>query len=272
MGKLTGKVAIVTGAGRLRGIGFSSAIALAKLGANVVVTGTGKDPSKFPEYEKIVGWKDIESTRIEIEKIGPESLDLVTDVTNEEDVKNLVEKTLEKFNSIDILINNAAFGLGEDRQPITQVNPKIFQKVVDIKVTGTFLCSKATIPYMIKQNRGGKIVNISSVMGKRGMPNTLAYNAANFAVIGMTQSMAKELGPNGINVNAVCPGPVDTSRMDGYVSAYNTSWEELASRSAIGRNGTAEEVGNFIAYLCTEDTSWITGQSINIDGGTVMEH
>ena len=123
---------------------------------------------------------------------------------------------------------------------------------------------------MITQNKGGKIVNISSVMGKRGMPNTLAYNAANFAVIGMTQSMAKELGPYGINVNAVCPGPVDTSRMDSF--GRDTQWEELASRSAIGRNGTAEEVGNFIAYLCTEDTSWITGQSINIDGGTVMEH
>ena len=270
MGNLTGKVAIVTGAGRLRGIGFSCALALAKLGANVVVTGTGKDPSKFPEDEKNVGWKDIESTRIEIEKIGGKCLDLVTDVTNEEDIKNLIDQTLKKFNSIDILINNAAFGLGEDRQPITQVDPKIFQKVLDIKVTGTFLCSKAIIPHMITQNKGGKIVNISSVMGKRGMPNTLAYNAANFAVIGMTQSMAKELGPYGINVNAVCPGPVDTSRMDSF--GRDTQWEELASRSAIGRNGTAEEVGNFIAYLCTEATSWITGQSINIDGGTVMEH
>ena len=140
MGNLTGKVAIVTGAGRLRGIGFSCALALAKLGANVVVTGTGKDPSKFPEDEKNVGWKDIESTRIEIEKIGGQCLDLVTDVTNEKDIKNLIDQTLKKFNSIDILINNAAFGLGEDRQPITEVDPKIFQKVLDIKVTGTFLC------------------------------------------------------------------------------------------------------------------------------------
>ncbi|MQG18812.1 MAG: SDR family oxidoreductase [SAR202 cluster bacterium] len=270
MGKLTGKVAIVTGAGRMRGIGVSSAIALAKLGANVVVTGTGKDPEKFPEDEKNIGWKDVESTRLEIEKIGGRALDLITDVRKEKDVNDLIEKTLDKFHSIDILINNAAFGLGEDRKPVTQVEQNVFQKVLDIKVTGTFLCSKAVIPHMINQNRGGKIVNISSIMGKRGMPNTLAYNAANFAVIGMTQSMAKELGPHGINVNAVCPGPVDTSRMDSF--GRDSQWDELAARSAIGRNGTAEEVGNFIAYLCTEDTSWITGQSINIDGGTVMEH
>ena len=121
-----------------------------------------------------------------------------------------------------------------------------------------------------KQGEGGKIVNISSSAGKRGSPNTLAYNAANFAVVGMTQSMAKEFGPMGVNVNCVCPGAVDTHRMDDL--GRGDTWENMASNTPIGRNGTDEEIGDFIAYLCTEAASWIQGQSINLNGGTIMEH
>ena len=102
------------------------------------------------------------------------------------------------------------------------------------------------------------------------MPNTLAYNAACFAVIGMTQTMAKEVGPHNINVNCVCPGTTATSRTDFY--GRGEAWEQRAAGTALGRNGTDEEVGGFIAYLCTEAASWITGQAININGGALMEH
>ena len=121
---------------------------------------------------------------------------------------------------------------------------------------------------MIAQGDGGKIVNISSTAGKRGSANTLAYNGANFAIVGMTQSMAQELGPHKINVNAVCPGAVETARMD----VVRDNWEDMAKNTPIGRNGSDEEVGNFCAYLCTEAASWIHGQSINLNGGQVMEH
>ena len=193
---------------------------------------------------------------------------LVADVTNRDHVKNMIDQTIKELGRIDILINNAAYARAEDRVPILDLNEDTFQKVVDIKITGTFLCTKGAVEHMIKQGDGGKIVNISSAAGKRGSANFLAYNAANFGIVGMTQSMAKELGPHNINVNCVCPGAVDTSRMD----VVRDDWDTMAANTPIGRNGTDDEVGDFCAYLCTEASSWIHGQSINQNGGSVMEH
>lgn len=270
MGELDGKVAIVTGAGRLRGIGRACAVALAELGADVVVTGTGRDPATFPPDEKAVSWRDVESTAEQVRELGRRALTLTVDVSDSGDVQAMVDRTLEEFGRVDILMNNAAFARGPDRVPILDLDDDIFQKVVDIKIGGTYLCTKAVARELIRQEEGGKIVNVSSVAGKRGSPNTLAYNAANFAVVGMTQSMARELGPHGINVNCVCPGAVDTHRMDDV--GRGEEWEDLARGTPIGRNGTDEEIGGFMAYLCTEAASWIQGQSINLNGGTVMEH
>ena len=195
---------------------------------------------------------------------------MVVDVTNREHVQNMIDRTVEEFGRVDILINNAAFARGPDRVPILDLDPDIFQKVVDIKITGTYLCTKAFVQAVQDQGHGGKIVNISSSAGKRGSQNTLAYNAGNFALVGMTQSMGRELGPMGINVNCVCPGAVDTHRMDDL--GRGDRWDQMATGTPIGRNGTDEEVGDFVAYLCTEAASWIHGQSININGGTLMEH
>ena len=268
--ELKGKVAIVTGAGRLRGIGRAAAVALAKLGADVVITGTGRSPESFPEDEKNIGWKDIHSVADQIRDEGQKALPLISNVTSQKDVQKMVEDTMNEFGRIDILINNAAYARAEDRVPILDLGEDTFQKVMDIKVTGTFLCTKAVIKHMIAGGNGGKIVNISSTAGKKGSANTLAYNGANFAIVGMTQSMARELGPHNINVNAGCPGAVDTHRMD--VLGRGETWSNMADTTPIGRNGTDEEVGDFCAYLCTEAASWIHGQSINQNGGTVMEH
>ena len=268
MGELDGKVAIITVAGRLRGIGRAAAVSLAKLGADVVVTGTGRDPSSYPDDEKAVGWRDIESVSELVRAEGRRALPLIMDVTSTSDVDNMVERTIDELGRVDILINNAAFRRGEDRVPILDLSEELFQRVMDIKVTGTFLCTKAVVKHMIDQGDGGKIVNISSTAGKTGAPNFLAYNGANFAIVGMTQSMARELGPHKINVNCVCPGAVDTSRMD----VVRDNWEQMAANTPIGRNGTDDEVGDFCAYLCTEASSWIHGQSINQNGGAFMAH
>jgi NAD(P)-dependent dehydrogenase (short-subunit alcohol dehydrogenase family) len=270
MGDLDGKVAIVTGAGRLRGIGRAVAVHLAKMGANVVVTGTGRSPDRYPDDEKAVGWRDIESTAEQVREQGRQALPLVVDAMDRDQVQMMVDRTIETFGRVDVLINNAAFARGPDRVPIVELDPDIFQKVIDIKITGTYLCTKAVLPHMIKQGEGGKIVNISSSAGKRGSANTLAYNAANFAVVGMTQSMARELGTYKINVNCVCPGAVDTYRMD--VLGRGERWQEMGATTPIGRNGTDDETGGLIAYLCSDAASWIHGQSININGGTFMEH
>ena len=270
MGDLDGKVAIVTGAGRLRGIGRAAAVHLAKMGADVVVTGTGRSPDRYPDDEKAMGWRDIESTAEQVREQGQQALSLVVDAMDRGQVQMMVDRTIEAFGRVDVLINNAAFARGPDRVPIIELDPDIFQKVIDIKVTGTYLCTKAVLPHMIKQGEGGKIVNISSSAGKRSSANTLAYNAANFAVVGMTQSMARELGTYNINVNCVCPGAVDTHRMDDL--GRSERWQQMGVNTPIGRNGTDDEVGGLIAYLCSDAAAWIHGQSININGGTVVEH
>ena len=250
MGELDGKVGIVTGSGRLRGIGRATAVALARLGADVVVTGTGRDPKTFPPDEKEADWKDIESTADQVRHALP----LVVDVTDAQQVQTMVDRTLRELG----------------RVPILELAPNIFQRVVDVKVLGTFLCTKAVVKVLIEQGEGGKIVNVSSGSGKTGSPSNLAYNAACFAQVGMTQSCAKELGPHGINVNCVCPGGVDTSRVDDL--GRGDKWRQMAAAIPIGRFGTDTEVGEFITYLCTEASSWIHGQSINMDGGGTMEH
>jgi len=270
MAELDGKVAIVTGAGRLRGIGRAAAVALARLGADVAVTGTGRDPASFPDDEKAVNWADVESTAEQIRAEGRRALPLVFDVTDGAQVDQAIKATIDALGRVDILINNAAVARGEDRTPIGDLDRDLFQRVVDVKLRGTFLCTQAVVERLYAQNEGGKIVNVASIAGKRGSANTLAYNAANFAIVGMTQSMARELGPQGINVNCVCPGAVDTFRLDDV--GRGERWEEMGRNTPIGRTGTDDEVGGLMVYLCTEAASWITGQSININGGTMMEH
>ena len=269
MGELDGKVAIITGASRRKSIGNSTAMALSLLGADIVVTGTERNPETFPSDEKTAGWKGIESTAEQVRKNGRRALPLVVDVTNEKQVYSMVDSTIKEFGRIDILVNNAGFKFGPDRVPLLELDQQIFQSVVDVKVRGTYLCSKAVVEVLTKQDQGGKIVTVASQAGKKGGANSLAYNAANFAQVGMNQSMAMELGKHKINVNCVCPGPTDTSRLDPI--GRGERWEEMARDTPIGRLGTPKEVGDFIAYLCTEAASWIHGQSINIGGGTQMD-
>lgn len=269
MGVLDGKVAIVTGAGRLRGIGRATALALAKLGADIVVTGTGRDPATYPPDERAVDWRDIESTAQQVRALGRRCLPLVADVVNGAEVQRAVSATLQEFGRIDFLINNSAFARGPDRVPLLELSEELWQKVLQIKLTGSFLMSKAVIPTMVKQGQGGAIINVSSIAGKRGMQNAVAYCTSNFGIQGFTQALAMEMAPHAIRVNAVCPGIIDTSRMDdlGRESTWNAVVKQMVP---LNRPGTDEEIGKFIAYLCTPDASYITGQSLNIDGGAVM--
>jgi 3-oxoacyl-[acyl-carrier protein] reductase/meso-butanediol dehydrogenase/(S,S)-butanediol dehydrogenase/diacetyl reductase len=270
MRELEGKVAVVTGAGRLRGIGRAAAVALARLGADVAITGTGRDPATFPDDEKAVGWQDVASVAEQIEAEGQRALPLTFDVTDPAQVDAAFAACIDKLGRVDILINNAAVARGEDRTAIGDLDVDVYQRVVDVKLRGAFLCTRAAVAQMYAQQEGGKIVNIASIAGKRGSAQTLAYNAANFGMVGMTQSMAREFGPSGINVNCVCPGAVATSRMDS-VSPDDRPTRKHAN-DPIARWGSDNEVGAFVAYLCTPAAAWIHGQSINQDGGAVMEH
>ena len=267
--ELEGKVAIVTGAGRMRGIGRASANTLARMGADVVITGTGRDPKTFPEDEKKVNWNDIYSTAKEVENYGRTSLPIITDVTEINSVNNLISETIKKFGRIDILVNNAAAPYGKDRVPVIELDQKVFEKDLMIKVIGTFLCSKAASIQMIKQGEGGKIINLSSSAGKTGSPNMAAYNASNFAIDGFTQALSKELASKKITVNSVCPGLTETARMDPM--GRKEKWTERIDRIPLGRVAEDTEIAELIGFLSSDRASYITGQSININGGTVTE-
>src|SRR6266496_2074194 len=201
MGSLDGKVPLVTGAGRLRGIGRATALALAEQGADVVVTGTGRDPSSYPDDEKKVGWRDIESTAEQIRAKGRRALTWAGDVSEADAVGNLVDLIVKTFGRLDVLVNNAAYPRGNDRVPLPELDEKIWRKVLDIKLTGAFLLCKRILPIMV-QRKWGRVINLSSIAGKRGSPNTAAYNAANFGIQGLTQSLAMEVARHGVTVNA----------------------------------------------------------------------
>ncbi len=267
--ELSGKVAIVTGAGRMRGIGRGTATVLARMGANVVVTGTGRAPATFPDDEKEAGWRDIQSTAEQVEAYGVRALPLVANVADEDDVQRMIGATLAEFGRIDIIVNNAAAPYGDDRVSVIDMPADVFKKVIDVKLMGTFYCSQATAAQMVKQGDGGRIVNLSSTMGKSGRANTSAYNAANFAVDGFTQALAKELGQHEITVNSVCPGLIETARLDpvGRADAWNARLKEIPLRRA----GTDEEVGELIGFLCSPRAAYITGQSLNVNGGVITE-
>ena len=267
--ELSGKVAIVTGAGRMRGIGRATAVILARMGSNVVVTGTGRNPDTFPHDEKDVGWRDIDSTVEEIQANGVRGLPLIVDVSREKDVRRMIDSTVDEFGRLDIIVNNAAAPYGPDRVPVLDLTADVFKDVIDIKLMGTFYCSKAAARQMVKQGEGGRIVNLSSTMGKSGHANTSAYNAANFAVDGFTQALAKEMAAHAITVNSVCPGLTETSRMDPI--GREDRWDERLKGIPMNRVGTDEEVGELIGFLCSPRAAYITGQSVNVNGGALTE-
>lgn len=266
---LEGKVAIVTGSGRHKGIGRYIALSLAKDGADVVVTGSGRDPSTFPDAEKEIGWMDIESVAAEIRAMGRKALPLVTDMTKAADAERLADETMRELGRIDFLVNNAAAGRGTDRVPVINLEESEWRRVLDLNLTGTFLVTKSVGGKMVAQGQGGCIVNISSILGRQGMVTSSAYSASKAGVILLTQVLALEMAPHKINVNAVCPGLIGTSRMDD-VTAPGPIRDMVMRTTPLGREGYPEEIGELVAFLCGPGGSYVTGQTINIDGGRVM--
>ncbi len=270
MPPLEGKVAIVTGAGRRNGIGRHIALALARQGADVVVTGSGRPPEAYPEDEKAMGWRDIDSVADEIRALGSKALPLVIDISKADQVQRLVDETRRQLGRIDILVNNAAAARGNDRVPIVQLEEAEWRKVIEVNLTGTFLVTKAVAGALIEQGEGGRIVNISSIAGREGIPTFAAYGTTKAGIILFTRVLAQELAPHGINVNCVCPGLVGTYRMKDIVQ-QGPIRDAVMRTIPLGREGTPEEIGELVAFLCGPDASYVHGQAINIDGGRVMQ-
>lgn len=245
---LKDKVAIVTGG--TRGIGRAIALKLADHGANIVINYRNSD-------------KEAEELKAILEEKGVKVLTVKCDISNFEDSKNIMDKCKEVFGKIDILVNNA--GITKDTL-IMRMKEEDFDNVIDVNLKGTFNCAKHASAIMLKQ-RFGKIINMTSVVGIAGNAGQVNYAASKSGVIGLTKSLAKELGSRGITVNAVAPGFINT---DMTASLSEKVKEEASKNIPLKRLGDPEDVANLVGFLASDTANYITGQVINVDGGMVM--
>ena len=268
---IEGKVAVVTGAGRMRSIGRPIAVQLARAGCDIVLTGTGRSPERYPDDEINAGWRDIESVADEVRAEGQRALSVVSDVSDPDSVSALADQVQAEFGRVDFIVNNAGAARGSDRVPVVDLAIEDWRKVIDVNLNGTFYMSHVFGRRLIDQGEGGAIINISSIAGKILPPNTAAYAASKAGIQALTASMSGEVGKHGVRVNAICPGIIDTYRMDDI--PRGATWDNMiATRIPMGRAGSGDDIAYMTVYLCSEQGSWITGQSYNVDGGTVVQH
>jgi len=249
--ELHGKVAVVTGG--TSGIGRDTALLFSQAGAKVVVAGR-----REPEGQ--------ETVRL-IRSAGGEALFIKTDVAKSSDVQSLVQKTVDKFGSVDIAFNNA--GIEGLWVPIAEQSEEDFDRVIDINVKGVWLCLKYQIQQMLKQAKGGAIVNMSSIAGLMGGAGAAAYACSKHAVIGLTRSAALETALTGIRVNAVCPAAIETPMAERVFGEPAVNKAVLAHHP-MGRFGTPREVSEAVLWLCSPKSSFMTGHYIVLDGGFLV--
>ena len=281
MSSLDGQVALVTGCGRVKGIGRATALALAGAGADLAITDVApvgtRNVREAGEEEARLGWKGLESLAAEIEQLGRRVLPLIGDVSVKADAERMVRETIERFGKVDILVNNAGAPHGADRDWFWEVPEDAYDKVLAVNPKGNFLMSQPVARHLLERGEGGRIINLASVAGKVGSPRRAVYNASKFGVIGLTQAMAQELAPHKITVNAVCPGATDTARNASSRARAAAIPDEASARTnqmsgaaPVGRLGTPTDIARMIVFLCDPESDFITGQSINVDGGSVM--
>ena len=242
------KVAFITGA--TRGIGRQLAITLAKEGFDIAIN-YRKENEDLIETKKMVEDQKVKCFTVQ------------GDVSSFEDSERMVKDIIEEFNHIDILVNNA--GITKDML-LMRMKKEDFESVIGVNLVGTFNITKNVIPYMMK-NRSGRIINVSSVVGISGNAGQTNYSASKAGIIGFTKSLAKEVGSRNILVNAVAPGFIETQMTDVLKEEVK---EEISKTIPLKRMGTVEDVANVVKFLASKDSSYITGQVINIDGGMLM--
>ncbi len=260
---LKDRVAIVTGAGR--GIGFGIAEAFGREGARVVIG----------EVVEERGQEAAEKLRA----AGYRAQALPLDVTRVDSCTRLTRQVLAEHGRIDILVNNAAAPPGADRVPVVQLSEEAWDTVLDVNLKGSFLCAKAAANAMLRQKIRGRIINIGSDNSKVGQPNLAAYCASKFGLVGFTQALAMELATAGITANTICPGPMDTERVDYFGRREDGSYDEsrrmerirqLTAEVPLGRLATPEDVAQLAAFLASDAAEYVTGQAINLAGGVIM--
>jgi 3-oxoacyl-[acyl-carrier protein] reductase len=246
-GRLQAKVSIITGAGR--GIGRATALKFAREGATVIVC-------------------DLDATAVDVvvdeaRRAGVEAMGCVVDVTDPASIRAMVETVVRRYGRIDVLVNNA--GIVQDAQ-LTKMNDDQFDRVIDVNLKGTYNCTKAVAGIMAEQ-RGGVILNASSIVGLYGNFGQTNYAASKFGVIGMVKTWARELGRKGVRANAVCPGFVETTILQ---SIPERVLEQLKARVPLGRLAKPEEIANTYAFLASDEASYINGAVIEVSGGATI--
>ena len=251
--KLKDKIALVTGASR--GIGKDIALGLANEGVNIVIN--------YVEDGKGINLVDANKVSEEINKIGRETVVLQANVSNMDEVNEMVKKSIDKFDKIDILVNNA--GINRDGT-LRNLDKQAWDNVIAVNLTGVFNCTKAVITSMIEKG-SGRIINLSSIMGQIGNVGVSNYAASKAGIMGFTKSIAKEVASKGITVNAIAPGFIDTDMLKSIPDKIKKS---ILKQIPLGRWGRPEEIANLVIYLSSEDADYITGQVIHINGGLYM--
>jgi NAD(P)-dependent dehydrogenase (short-subunit alcohol dehydrogenase family) len=271
MKKLDGKVALITGAGRRKGIGAACAYRLAEEGAAVIIADIKGPFEEFPNY-KVGAGDELAKVAAGIRELGVKVLPLFADISSEESVQLLVAEAKKELGRVDILVNNA--GASPGPAPLSQFTLAAWEKTLAINLTGTFLCCREVVPLMI-ENGGGKIVNISSRAARRGALWMHAYSAAKAGILGLTKSMALELAPFNICVNALLPGDIESdfkqwgleveARVRG--TTVETLKGAIVRATPLGRLGSPEEVAAAVAFFASPDSDYLTGEIMNISGG-----
>ena len=227
-------------------------------------------------------WRSIDSVAEEVRALGRRCLSVYCDLGYRDQIESLVNRVVAHYGRIDILVNNARAIIGRDKVPVTELSDDVWDHFLSINTTAVFQCTKLVGREMVRQGSGGRIVNIASNAAKQASAMGAAYSASKFAVLGLTQAAALDLAPYGITVNAVCPGPINTDRLSYWERAkaqeQGISLEEFrseivaeaAQRTPLGRIAEAEDVANLVAFLASEESSFITGQAYNVNGGLLF--
>lgn len=272
MYQLEGKTAIVTGSGRKGGIGQAIIMLLAREGCNVVVSDIGVSQGENFSEEHIGTTKEMDEIVMEVQSLGVKAIAIACDVRKEDQVMHLISKTKTQLGGLDILVNNA--GIGYIMEPFTEFKLESWDAVLDVNLKGAFLCSKHAALHM-KNNGGGAIINIASQAAKSGFPYAAAYTASKHGMIGLTRSNAVELGQFGIRVNSVCPNHITTGLghwQNKFFSEklgqdYDTYLQAIKDKNPLGRTGLVEDIAKAVAFLSSDQASYITGEAMNVSGG-----
>jgi 3-oxoacyl-[acyl-carrier protein] reductase/meso-butanediol dehydrogenase/(S,S)-butanediol dehydrogenase/diacetyl reductase len=266
----------------MKGVGRAIALKLAGLGADLALSDVKlRDEDRHPNQVR-TGWRGLDSVAEEVRALGVRCLPIFCDLGDSEQVHGLVKQVVDHFGHIDILVNNARAIMGADKVPITELSEEVWWHFLTINLTAPFILTQLAAREMIRQGKGGRIINIGSDTSKRATAMGAAYGSTKQGLVALTQAAAQDLAPYGITVNCPCPGGINTDRLSYWeraqAEAKGMTYEEFrativsqgAAATPLGRIAEPEDVANLVAFLASDEAGFITGQAYNVNGGLLF--